>query len=107
MVSDGVGPPTPGIGDRPERGGCSACGDAGIRTPCLLRAKQALYQVSYIPIGGASWTRTRGLSLIRTALSPPELMPPSTTQERDSNQGNLLKSSTRLASIGQLSSLRA
>ncbi len=45
------------------------CGDAGIRTPYLLRAKQALYQVSYIPAGGgASWTRTRGLSLIRTAL---------------------------------------
>ena len=27
-------------------------GDAGIRTPCLLRAKQALYQVSYIPWWG-------------------------------------------------------
>ena len=50
-----------------------SCGDAGIRTPYLLRAKQALSQVSYIPAlrgwcGGASWTRTRGLSLIRTAL---------------------------------------
>ena len=64
-----------------------ACGDAGIRTPYLLRAKQALFQMSYIPIGGASWTRTRGLSLIRTALSPPELMPrSSTTQERDSKE---------------------
>ena len=28
---------------------CGPCGDAGIRTPYLLRAKQALSQVSYIP----------------------------------------------------------
>ena len=27
-------------------------GDAGIRTPCLLRAKQALFQMSYIPWWG-------------------------------------------------------
>jgi len=32
------------------RARCAArCGDAGIRTPYLLRAKQALSQVSYIP----------------------------------------------------------
>jgi hypothetical protein len=26
------------------------CGGAGIRTPCLLRAMQPLYQVSYTPV---------------------------------------------------------
>jgi hypothetical protein len=68
-----------------------AGGDAGIRTPCLLRAKQALSQVSYIPVGGASWTRTRDLSLIRTALSPPELMPRlPTIEERSSKAVNLV-----------------
>ena len=48
-------------------------GDEGIRTPDLCRAKAALFQLSYIPslttgFGGLSWTRTRDLSLIRTAL---------------------------------------
>jgi hypothetical protein len=44
-------------------------GDEGIRTPDLCRAKAALFQLSYIPIqNGPSWTRTRDLSLIRTAL---------------------------------------
>ena len=45
-------------------------GDEGIRTPDLCRAKAALFQLSYIPPnkGGPSWTRTRDLSLIRTAL---------------------------------------
>ena len=30
-------------------------GDAGIRTPYLLRAKQALSQVSYIPSWSVRW----------------------------------------------------
>ncbi len=56
-----AGPPTPATGRHEEvrgvMGRCTAplrncgasCGDAGIRTPCLLRAKQALSQMSYIP----------------------------------------------------------
>jgi|SRR5579884_1610834 hypothetical protein len=59
-------------------------GDEGIRTPALLRAREALSLLSYIPQprpsrcpplarGGPFWTRTRDLSLIRTALSPTEL----------------------------------
>ena len=52
-------------------------GDDRDRTGDLLLAKQALSQLSYAPLGlpgialergGASWTRTRDLSLIRTAL---------------------------------------
>jgi hypothetical protein len=35
--------------------GSAPRGDAGIRTPCLLRAKQALYQVSYIPAHRERW----------------------------------------------------
>jgi hypothetical protein len=61
----------------------SSGGDEGIRTPDLCRAKAALFQLSYIPAiplssfrstplpherNGPSWTRTRDLSLIRTAL---------------------------------------
>jgi hypothetical protein len=65
----------------PPQGGRG--GGAGTRTPDLLRAKQALSRLSYIPVGGASWTRTRGLSLIRTALSPPELMPPPPQFQRE------------------------
>lgn len=59
-------------------------GDEGIRTPDLLRAKQALFQLSYAPrqtfdldmlkvTGGSWWTRTTDLCLIRAALSPSEL----------------------------------
>jgi hypothetical protein len=45
----------------------------GIRTPDLLRAKQALSQLSYCPenkryCGGRRWTRTTDLDLIRIAL---------------------------------------
>jgi hypothetical protein len=58
-------------------------GAAGIRTPDLRRAKAALSQLSYgpsvpvsaagsllplTPTGGALWTRTTDLGLIRTAL---------------------------------------
>ena len=70
-------------------------GDVEIRTPDILLAKQALYQLSYTPLwiklepgsvtevllfpllpapcppslqGGPSWTRTRDLTLIRGAL---------------------------------------
>src|SRR5215472_15940713 len=45
-------------------------GDEGTRTPDICLAKAALFQLSYIPAqqGGPSWTRTRDLSLIRTAL---------------------------------------
>jgi hypothetical protein len=54
-------------------------GGTGIRTPDLLLAKQALYQLSYTPghlcflmhlrvAGGLIWTRTRDLSLIRRVL---------------------------------------
>jgi hypothetical protein len=72
---------------RPAHGG-----DAGSRTPYLLRAKQALSQLSYIPgRGGASWTRTRGLSLIRTALSPPELMPRCLQSKREIPKSNLVE----------------
>jgi len=66
-----------------------ACGATGIRTPDLLLAKQALYQLSYRPAtrknagckiywrslfrslhcaGGRTWTRTTDLDLIRIAL---------------------------------------
>src|SRR5579864_7334700 len=45
-------------------------GAEGIRTPDLRLAKAALSQLSYGPRtpGGPAWTRTRDLSLIRTAL---------------------------------------
>ena len=46
-------------------------GDEGTRTPDPLRAKQVLYQLSYIPkitCGGASWNRTSDLSIISAAL---------------------------------------
>ena len=53
-------------------------GDERIRTADLLRAKQALSQLSYIPkiYGGHRWTRTTDLALIRRALSPAELCAP-------------------------------
>ena len=42
------------------------------RTADLLRAKQALSQLSYSPViersGGSEWTRTTDLTLIRGAL---------------------------------------
>ena len=39
------------------------------RTADLLRAKQALSQLSYSPVhGGSRWTRTTDLTLIRGAL---------------------------------------
>ena len=45
-------------------------GDEESRTPDLLLAKQALYQLSYVPSddGGRFWTRTRDLCLIRAVL---------------------------------------
>ena len=47
-------------------------GATGTRTPDLLRAKQALSQLSYCPkkilCGGRRWTRTTDLDLIRIAL---------------------------------------
>jgi hypothetical protein len=44
-------------------------GDEGIRTPDLLRAREALSHLSYIPrSGGPAWTRTRDHSLIRGVL---------------------------------------
>jgi hypothetical protein len=59
----------------------SSGGAGGARTPDLRLAKAALSQLSYGPLeslgyaysprranGGPSWTRTRDLSLIRTAL---------------------------------------
>ncbi len=64
----------------------SECGGVSRnRTDDLLRARQALYQLSYDPIffyytlsvlvyqnisqfGGSGWTRTTGLTLIRGAL---------------------------------------
>jgi hypothetical protein len=50
----------------------TACGDEGIRTPGLLRAREALSQLSYIPSSlkrdGPQWTRTIDLSLIRGML---------------------------------------
>jgi hypothetical protein len=68
--------------DAPRAGGA-----AGTRTPDLRRAKAALSQLSYGPVGksenttasaapvttstvagGRAWTRTRGLGLIRAAL---------------------------------------
>jgi hypothetical protein len=75
-------------------------GGKRIRTADFLRAKQALYQLSYTPwisfvysvfsywsfyaslllsayfllTSGPSWTRTRDLTLIRGALWPPELI---------------------------------
>jgi hypothetical protein len=51
-AAPGWGEPIPaslvGWGEHPSTAG-RVGGDAGIRTPCLLRAKQALYQMSYIP----------------------------------------------------------
>lgn len=53
------------------------CGDEGNRTPDLLLAKQALYQLSYIPdrvpsavcfACARTWIRTKDLSFIRAAL---------------------------------------
>jgi hypothetical protein len=41
--------PTPAGATLATMAGALPGGDAGIRTPCLLRAKQALYQMSYIP----------------------------------------------------------
>ena len=47
---------------------CS-CGDEGARTPGLLRAREALSHLSYIPLtSGPAWTRTRDHSLIRGVL---------------------------------------
>jgi hypothetical protein len=50
-------------------------GDEGIRTPDLLRAREALSHLSYIPDSdvhclsdGPQWTRTIDLSLIRGML---------------------------------------
>ena len=53
-----------------------ADGAEGIRTPDLLRAREALSQLSYGPAahigvvgtGGRFWTRTRDLPLIRGML---------------------------------------
>jgi hypothetical protein len=49
-----------------------AGGDNEIRTRDLLLAKQALYQLSYVPAcsqyGGLGQTRTADLTLIRRAL---------------------------------------
>ena len=53
----------------PAREGCGGAEEA--RTPDPLLAKEVLSQLSYGPLnwnGGAFWTRTRDLSLIRTAL---------------------------------------
>ena len=61
------------------------CGEEGNRTPDLLLAKQALYQLSYFPDsesilsllvraqlcsaqGARTWIRTKDLSFIRAAL---------------------------------------
>jgi hypothetical protein len=49
------------------------CGDEGNRTPDLLLAKQALYQLSYAPDlcrqpCARTWIRTKDLSFIRAAL---------------------------------------
>src|SRR5262245_7233849 len=49
------------------------CGDEEIRTPDFLLAKEALYQLSYVPAHGRQdrgrfWTRTRDLCLIRAVL---------------------------------------
>jgi hypothetical protein len=49
------------------------CGEEGNRTPDLLLAKQALYQLSYSPEPfrqqcARTWIRTRDLSFIRAAL---------------------------------------
>ena|GEM_PF-4261620 len=54
----------------------AGCGDEGNRTPDLLLAKQALYQLSYIPdrvpfacfACARTWIRTKDLSFIRAAL---------------------------------------
>ena len=77
-------PPPPGLAARMEvrkddQPAVFLGGDEEIRTPDLLRAREALSQLSYIPVagGGPFWTRTRDLSLIRTALSPTELKAPS------------------------------
>ncbi len=45
-------------------------GDEGTRTPGLLRAREALSHLSYIPLrnNGPFWTRTRDLALIRGTL---------------------------------------
>ena len=44
-------------------------GDEGTRTPDLLRAREALSQLSYIPSSdGPQWIRTIDLSLIRGML---------------------------------------
>ena len=44
-------------------------GDEGTRTPDLLRAREALSHLSYIPRhGGPAWTRTRDPALIRGVL---------------------------------------
>ena len=57
------------------------CGDSN---PVPPACKAGALPDELHPRGGASWTRTRGLSLIRTALSPPELMPqlPNNPRER-------------------------
>src|SRR5262249_22394351 len=49
------------------------CGEEGTRTPDLLLAKQALYQLSYSPAVcrqpcARTWIRTKDLSFIRAAL---------------------------------------
>ena len=56
------------------------CGEEGTRTPDLLLAKQALYQLSYFPacnfvianpqavFNARTWIRTKDLSFIRAAL---------------------------------------
>ena len=59
-----------------------AYGDEGIRTPDLLRAREALSLLSYIPplsplmSCGPAWTRTTDPTLIRGVLLPAELQAP-------------------------------
>ena len=54
--------------------GIAVCGDEETRTPDFLLAKEALYQLSYVPLilrsggRGRFWTRTRDLCLIRAVL---------------------------------------
>ena len=75
----GTPPPTtpPALTSSPSPVNVRDGGAAGIRTPDLRRAKAALSRLSYSPVvvaaGGRSWTRTRGLTLIRGVLSPTEL----------------------------------
>jgi hypothetical protein len=60
-IAFGIPSPTPHIS--------TSGGDEGTRTPGLLRAREALSQLSYIPASdGPQWIRTIDLSLIRGML---------------------------------------